>query len=459
MPDALMTLQILAALRQLKQHEKWSRPQIETYQTEELQRLRNYTYKHSRFYQQFHKGLFDRPLQELPILTKAMLMEHFDELVTDPAIRLQAVRAYAANDNDSGRFLNRYRVTATSGSSGHPGFFLFNRDEWITIMASFARGQAWSGKTINLAHRTKMASVASRSTWHLSSQVATTTKSRWIPTIRLAASEPLPAIVRQLNDFQPEVLIAYASMAHILAEEQLAGRLHIQPDFVYTSSEVLTEETRHRIKTAWGDEPFNQYGSTETANIAAEYKLDRHMYVYDDLVIVETVDEQYQPVPPDVYGTKLLITTLFSRTQPLIRYEMNDSVKLSVGVGSAGLPFRRIEGIQGRTEDILYLSGSAGGNVAIQPLVFNRVMDIVPASGWQIVQNSDGLTVLLSNVPESFSDNVLVNRLTQELAAQGVHVPLIQVQHVTAIPKNAAGKAPLIKANPAAQRPTSLGNW
>jgi hypothetical protein len=31
-----------------------------------------------------------------------------------------------------------------------------------------------------------------------------------------------------------------------------------------------------------------------------------------------------------------------------------------------------------------------------------------------------------------------------------VHVPSIQVQHVSAIPKNAAGKAPLIKANSAA---------
>ena len=57
-------------------------------------------------------------------------------------------------------------------------------------------------------------------------------------------------------------------MARILAEEQRAGRLHISPEQFFVSSEVLTEETRRRVKSAWGDEPFNQYGATETADIA-----------------------------------------------------------------------------------------------------------------------------------------------------------------------------------------------
>lgn len=441
------TLRILHALENLHQHEHWTRSQVEAYQTQALHVLRKYAYAHSRFYQQFHNGLFDRPLQELPVLTKSMMMEHFDTLVTDPAIHMDEVRAHAESDKLSTRFLDRYWLTATSGSSGHPGFFLFNQDEWITIMASFARGQEWSGKHVNLAHRTKLASVASRSPWHLSSQVAATAKSWWIPTLRLAASEPLPEIVRQLNDFEPEVLIAYASMARLLAEEQLAGRLHIEPRFIYVSSEVLTDDTRRRVKTAWGDEPFNQYGSTETANIAAEYQADRRLHLYEDLVIVETVDDDYQPVPFGTYGTKLLVTTLFSRTQPLIRYEMNDSVKLSDEIGNTGLPFRLIDGIQGRTEDILYLPGTTGGVIAIQPLVFNRVMDIVPATGWQIIQETNSLTVLLSGVAESFEDTVLVNRLQAELTAQGVSKFPIHIQRVIAIPKSAAGKAPLIKAS------------
>jgi hypothetical protein len=39
--------------------------------------VRAYAYAQSPFYQKFHQGLMDRPLSELPVLTKAMLMEHF----------------------------------------------------------------------------------------------------------------------------------------------------------------------------------------------------------------------------------------------------------------------------------------------------------------------------------------------------------------------------------------------
>ncbi len=441
-------LRLLRNVEKLRQHERWTRAQLEAHQANALRDLRDYAYARSPFYQRFHSGLFSRPLQELPVLTKATLMEHFDDLVTNRNIHLDAVRDHAANAKDGCRFLNRYWINATSGSSGHPGFFLFDRDEWETVLASFARAHEWAGTRISVTHRMKMASVASVSPWHMSAQVGATLKSWWMPALRLAASEPLPDLVRQLNQFQPDMLVSYASMARILAEEQLAGRLRIGPHVVYTSSEVLTDETRRRIQAAWGHEPFNQYASTETAGIAAEHRLDRRLRLFEDLVLVEVMDEQYRPAPPGEYGAKLLITTLFSRTQPLIRYELNDSVKLAANASTdAGLPFAVVEDIQGRVEDAVRLPGVGGSEVVIQPLVFNRVMDIVPASGWQVIQGNDDLTVLLSGLREDFADETIREALTQALAAQGAVVPPIRVQHVAAIPKTTAGKAPLIKAN------------
>ena len=440
-------LKLLHMLEQLRQHEAWTRSQLEAHQAQALRHLRDHAYAHSPFYQRFHRGLFDRPLHELPVLTKAMLMEHFDEVVTDRSVHLEAVRAFAGERLEGRLFLDRDWVTATSGSSGQPGFFLFNEPEWLTIVASFARGQEWSGAAVSLLHRRKMATVASISPWHMSSQVAATAKTWWTPSIRLPASDPLESIVRRLNEWKPDVLIAYASMARILADEQLAGRLRIQPGKTFTSSEVLTDETRRRVRLAWGDEPFNQYGATETADIAAEYKSCRHMHLFEDLVVVEVVDEHHQPVPPGTYGAKLLVTTLFSRTQPLIRYELNDSVRLATDTCPSGLPFAMLEGIQGRVEDALHLPARSGGRVAVQPLVFNRVMDILPVSGWQIVQEADdSLTVLLSGARDGLVDATLVDSLRQALTAQDVHVSSIQVQRVSAIPKTTSGKTPLIKA-------------
>jgi phenylacetate-coenzyme A ligase PaaK-like adenylate-forming protein len=238
-------------------------------------------------------------------------------------------------------------------------------------------------------------------------------------------------------------------MSRILAEEQMAGRLHIAPEKVFTSSEVLTDETRRRVKAAWGDEPFNQYGATETADVAAEYKVCRRMHIFEDLLLVEVVDQQYRPVPHGEFGTKMLVTTLFSRTQPLIRYEINDSVRLSAEPCSiCGLPFAYIDGVQGRVEDALSMPGTKGGRLLIQPLVFNRVMDILPVSGWQVIQETDlSLTVLLSGARNGIRDDVLTDSIRKELASEGAGIPQIKVQHVVEIPKNASGKAPLIKSN------------
>ncbi len=210
---------------------------------------------------------------------------------------------------------------------------------------------------------------------------------------------------------------------------------------------MLTDETRRRVKAAWGDEPFNQYGATETADIAAEYEMCRHMHLFEDLVIVEVVDEYHRPVAPGTYGAKLLVTTLFSRTQPLIRYELNDSVRLTTDTCPSGLPFAMLENVQGRVEDTLRLPAASGDRVAVPPLVFNRVMDILPVSGWQIAQAADdSLTVLLSGVRDGLVDAALVDTLREALTTQGVHAPSIQVQRVSVIPKTTSGKAPLIKA-------------
>ena len=61
-----------------------------------MHRLREHAYARSPFYGRFHKGLADRPLDELPVLTKEMVMEDFDKLVTDPTVRLEDVEAHLA---------------------------------------------------------------------------------------------------------------------------------------------------------------------------------------------------------------------------------------------------------------------------------------------------------------------------------------------------------------------------
>jgi phenylacetate-CoA ligase len=453
--SAQMILKVLALRHRLRQRDRWTRRKLEEHQAQALRYLRQYAYTRSSFYVRFHRGLADRPLSNLPILTKEMVMEHFDELVTDPTVRLADVEAHLATlSGDDEHFNARYRVASTSGSTGRRGLFLWDPDEWGAVLASYNRSFDWAGVGAGLTHRTRMAVVSSTTPWHQSARVGASVSSPWVPTLRLDSGDPLESIVERLNGFQPRVLVAYASMAHLLAEEQLAGRLRISPGFVFVSSEVFTEQARRRVEEAWGEKPFEVYAATETAGIASECDWHRGMHLFEDLLVTEVVDENNRPVPPGVYGEKVLVTVLFSRTMPLIRYEMSDSVRpASSPHCPCGRPFALIDGIQGRAEDVLRFAAASGGQVPVQPIVFHRVMDAVPAGGWQVAQGPDGLTVLLSGVREGFADATLVNSLRRELEAQGVVVPPVEIRWVRAIPRTTAGKAPLIKAEGPGSRP------
>jgi phenylacetate-CoA ligase len=148
-----------------------------------------------------------------------------------------------------------------------------------------------------------------------------------VPTLRIDSGDDLDSIVTRLNDWQPEMLIAYASMVRLLAEAQLAGRLMIMPRFVFSASEVMPDSNRRLAAAAWGRSPYDVYGATETSGIA-ECGEHAGMHLFEDLVITEVVDADHQPVPSGEYGAKVLVTVLFSRTVPLIRYEMSDSLQV-----------------------------------------------------------------------------------------------------------------------------------
>ena len=189
------------------------------------------------------------------MLTKAMVMEHFDELVTDPAVSLADVEAHLAALKGNERFRGRYWVAATSGTTGRRGIFLWDLDEWVDVLASYNRSLDWAGAA-GLTRQVRMAVVSSTTPWHQSARVGATVRSPWVQTLRIDSGDPLEQTLERLDRFQPQVLVAYASMLRLLAFEQAAGHLRIAPDLVFSASEVLTGETRRRIDQAWGKQPL-----------------------------------------------------------------------------------------------------------------------------------------------------------------------------------------------------------
>lgn len=425
------------------QHERWSRQQLEHYQARALQMCREHAYAHSPFYQQFHRGLTDRPLQELPVLTKSMLLEHFDELVTDRTLRFEQAQQFMADPDRTEHLFERYRVMLTSGSSGLPGIFLYNQTEWGAVMASLARLISW----LSPAARSKPAIIGTTSPWYMTAYIQKSLQAQGGGSgIRLAVTDPIATTVQRLNEAQPTALLGYPSIIRVLADEQRKGRLHIAPQAAVCASEVLSESVRQQIEDVWHIKPYNLYATTEGGLLGAECEHHQGLHLFEDLVIVEPVDHNNQPVPPGVVGNKVLLTVLFGRTMPLIRYELTDCVGFSSrGPCPCGRPFTLIADPQGRTwGNELYFPSSSGMEVALHPIVFETVMDMFPVSSWQAVQELDGLHVLVSGANAEFRDENLLRAMRQALAEQDVIIPPLFIEHVATIPRGSSGKIALV---------------
>lgn len=436
-----MNIALLASLlrerARLRGHERWSRDELLADQARRLAELRQFAAARSPFYADLHRGLERAPLEALPTVSKAQLMEQFDDVVTDRDVRLTDVERHLETAAATDQFRGRYRIAATGGTTGRRGVFLADPHEWTTVLASYARAYSWAGLNPSLTNRIRMAVVSSTNPTHQSSIVGATVASRFVPTLRLDAAAPSDEITSKLDAFRPDALVGYASVLRQLAIDQREGRLHIAPRAVFSASEVLTDETRRLIKAAFGVPATNVYAATETAGIASECAAG-HLHRYEDLVIAEIVDEDNRPVPPGEFGAKLLVTVLFSRTQPLIRYEVSDRVAASRD-NPADLPFATLVGVEGREEEILELAG-----VRVHPNVFHGALERLPVAGWQVIDEGDRLRVLLAG-PGQTDAGAVAQALERSLAAVGVAGVGVGVERVDAIPRTALGKAPLIR--------------
>jgi phenylacetate-CoA ligase len=158
------------------------------------------------------------------------------------------------------------------------------------------------------------------------------------------------------------------------------------------------------------------------------------------------VDERGRAVPSSEAGDRVLLTIFNRRTQPLIRYEVSDVLRPLEGNCECGRPFRLIESIEGRVEDVLYFParGTGTDRVAVHPNVFHHLLETVPASGWQVIQNNGMLSILLTGLADASLAGTLAATVRRTLEEQGAVAPSIHVRPVDALQRGATGKAPLI---------------
>jgi len=258
----------------------------------------------------------------------------------------------------------------------------------------------------------------------------------------IAATEQISNQVAAPNRFQPHALLPYPSIAALLAREQIAGRLAIRPEVVATHSELLTPEMSRLIEQAWGRIPYNHYGLTEEPHVGTDCSVHAGIHLFEDTCMLEVVNDEHQPLPDGVMGTRYLLTNLYNRTLPLIRYEVTDMLCRAAERCECGRPFALLQGIVGRAEDLLRLQRVDGtGEVAVAPMLISLAIESFPTvHEYAAEHDTEGIHIRLV-VPNADERPRIVSelreRLHADIARQGAVAPAITLSVVEALDRSA----------------------
>lgn len=445
----------LRLARELGRRDHLVRADLLAYQRSRLSALVRHAVSRSPFYRDWFGSVGadgDVALDQLPVLTKAAMMEHFDRLVTDRRLKLADLERHVDELARDDYYLGRYRVLVTSGTAGLRGVFVYDRTAWSTVVASVLRSAAFMGVSPRLPRRLGWATIGAPSPVHMTNRIAASADVGLYRLLRIEATRPMHELVRHLNAFQPDILQAYASIAALLATEQQEGRLRVRPRIVSTTAEVRTPEMERWIREAWGVAPFNIYAMTEVGPVGSDCPEHRGIHLNEDLAILETVDEANHPVPPGSPGSKVLMTNLFNYVQPLIRYEVSDMLTAAAEPCPCGRPFALVSGIGGRNDDTLVLRGADGRDVPVHPIhVYTALAVRADVRQYQVVQDGAGLHVLV--VPAAGASPAeckagVAQRLGESLSKLHVASPRIDVRVVESIPREGgqAAKFKLVRS-------------
>ncbi len=374
-------------------------------------------------------------IQDFPPLTKDLLLQHYDDIVTDKRVTRATIEAFLSRSKNPLDLLEGdFFVVHTSGSSGQVTPIVWHKMDWFRGLVNFAR-------VLPPRMQTKLAFIGATDGHYAG--VTMSQSSGWGPlwwTHRVKAFDirrPLSDLVTELNAFNPSVLIGYAKALRDLSVEKASGHLKITPKRILSGGEPLITDDRKLIVSAFGAPVINTYAASEHMLIAVGFPgLDGMIVQEDDLII-------------EAHSDHTLITNLLNKTLPLVRYRMDDVLCLRKNPETGWPAHRIIEEIIGRQEHAPRFLNETGQLDTIHPIVFVEFF-VRGLDAFQIVVNGNDsfvfLAVVRSDRPQAETLEDIKHRLDEILTTKrmgNVKYTVELIDHLSADP--ATGKFQLIR--------------
>jgi phenylacetate-CoA ligase len=255
-------------------------------------------------------------------------------------------------------------------------------------------------------------------------------KRHWIP-----YDASMKEQIQMIRHLAPSVLEGYPSRLFSLATAvRESGIMGISPKLVFTNSETLYDWIKTEIEAVFGTAPTVVYDCWEFGHIAWMCSEKKGLHVNEDLLVVEILREDGTATEPGESG-EVVVTDLFNKGMPLIRYAMGDRSAWSEEPCACGHPFPTIKSVMGRMSEV-FIRGD--GSRLMTTMICEMLLSTEGIREFQAVQEVPGELVFYIVADDRFGDQK--QKILEQKAKNAFGFSSIEVRRVKKIEKTTSGK-------------------
>jgi phenylacetate-CoA ligase len=228
-------------------------------------------------------------------------------------------------------------------------------------------------------------------------------------------------------------------LARAISEQQLT--VH-SPQAIIVGAEKIYDHQRTLIEQVFAAPVFETYGSREFSLIGAECEQHNGFHVTSEHLLVEVLNDDGSPTALGQVGN-LVITDLFNRAMPFIRYVIGDLAIAGLSQCSCGRGLPVLGKVTGRQVDRLV---TADGRQLAGELFPHLLKEYSAVRQFQVVQRQpDEIEIkLVVRHPWPVSVREALRRDVQHAIGASTKLFLEEVEH---IPLTPAGKLRVVIAH------------
>lgn len=326
-----------------------SEEELQELQNKKLQKLVRHCYENVPYYRKVFDDRQLTPndirtradLSKLPVLTKQLIKDHFDELISKDINQ------------------RKYVDGSTGGSTGTPMRFKEDIVTWNKLRGLNFRGWTWAGFYVG----EKLFTLAGNSL------VKKNTDGRKLLVKNLydrlimrnnkndctdITPEALQGHYQAMMKYQPAAIRGYASSLYFLAKFIEQNQLPIcKVKVVFTTGEKLHPKYRFKIQQVFHAPVFDGYGAADGGVTAHECYMHEGLHIAEEQCVVEIVDNEGMVLPNGEVG-HVLTTDLNNYVFPFLRYKVGDLAYIKKELCSCGRKHRLLGEVIGREGRAIY---------------------------------------------------------------------------------------------------------